>query len=279
MFPQDLKTLPPEPAEDISFIDTASSEVSIFGNTRGIERLKDCVEINRVWVTKVNQDEFEKIARLINPVSLVMYAMKAQDLSPLAQMNRIERLAMHWNTKTHDIAPLAELKKLTMLCLIDFPKLSSLDALGCCGNLEMLDLAGGVWKPLRVKTLEPLRSLRALKYLSLTNIQVGDDSLQPLTALTNLEELNLSNQFPTEEYARLSVYLEHVTCSSFKPYVSMEGKVIGNRTIMITGRRKPFLDPQADKQRIQKYQRQFKEYQAFFRAEKDGTQRGSPDLR
>jgi hypothetical protein len=51
----------------------------------------------------------------------------------------------------------------------------------------------------------------------------------------------------------------------------MEGKVIGSKTIMITGRRKPFLDPQADRQRIQRYERQFEDYQAMFRAEKDGT--------
>jgi hypothetical protein len=110
-----------------------------------------------------------------------------------------------------------------------------------------------------------------LKYLSLTNIKVEDDSLLPLTELSNLQELNLSNQFPTEEYARLSVYLEHVRCSSFQPYESMEGRVIGSKTIMITGRRKPFLDPQVDGQRIQRYEKQFENYQAMFRTERDGT--------
>src|SRR5512139_2861557 len=103
MFPQDLKTPPPQPAQDLSYLDTESSEVSISGSTRGIEMLKHCVGIDRVWVTKVSQDEFERIARFINPVSLVVYDMKVQDLSALAMMNRIERLVLNWNTKTNNI--------------------------------------------------------------------------------------------------------------------------------------------------------------------------------
>jgi len=277
MFPQDLKTPPPQPAQDLSSLDTESSEVSISGSTRGIEMLKHCVGIDRVWVTKVSQDEFERIARFINPVSLVVYDMKVQDLSALAMMNRIERLVLNWNTKTNNIDAVAELRKLRVLCLMDFPKLSRLDSLSLCENLEMLELGGGVWKPMRVMTLEPLRSLRALKYLSLTNIKVEDDSLHPLSELTNLQELNLSNQFPTEEYARLSVYLEHVHCRSFQPYESMEGKVIGSKTVMITGKRKPFLDPQSDGKRIQRYEKQFRDYQAMFRLEKEGTLDKEPD--
>ncbi len=233
--------------------------------------LKHCVRIDHVWVTKVGQDEFARIAQFINPVSLVVYDMKVRDLSPLALMSRIERLVLNWNTKANSIDALAGLGNLRALCLMDFPKLSRLDSLSRCENLEMLELGGGVWKPMRVITLEPLRCLRALKYLSLTNIKVEDDSLLPLTELSNLQELNLSNQFPTEEYARLSVYLEHVRCSSFQPYESMEGRVIGSKTIMITGRRKPFLDPQVDGQRIQRYEKQFENYQAVFRTERDGT--------
>jgi hypothetical protein len=86
MFPQDLKTPPPRPAEDLSYFDTERSEVSISGSTRGIEVLKRCVRIDRVWVTKVGQEEFARIARFINPVSLVVYDMKVRDLSPLADL-------------------------------------------------------------------------------------------------------------------------------------------------------------------------------------------------
>lgn len=271
MFPPDLKAPPPQPVEDLHGFDAKSREVSIGGPTRGIEKLKDCPALERVWVSNVKQGEFERIAEVINPASLVVYDMKVQDLTPLAIMSRIERLALTWNTKSIDISSLARLRSLTVLSLMDFPKLSRLDSLARCEKLEMLELGGGVWKPMTVITLEPLRSLRALKYLSLTNIKVEDDSLDPLTELTNLQELNLSNQFPTEEYARLSVYLEHVHCRSFQPYESMEGRVIGSKTTMITGRRKPFLDPQADRQRIQRYERQFEDYQAMFRAEREAS--------
>ncbi|MGR5899786.1 hypothetical protein ACT7C8_20150 [Bacillus cereus] len=44
------------------------------------------------------------------------------------------------------------------------------------------------------------------------NIKVQDRSLEPLMNLKRLKKLNVSNQFPMEEYAKLSVVLQNTEC-------------------------------------------------------------------
>ena len=268
MFPQDLKIRTPENIDDLAGWEASSSELSITGKTKGVEKLKDCAAVDRIWITNVNQRQFENICGYINPISLVVYNMKVPDLSPLYSLTRVERLVMTWNSKAHDVDGLDSLTNLKVLAIRDFSKLSKLDGLGRCEKLEILELSGGMWAPLKVQTLEPLRSLKALRYLGLGNIKVDDDSLQPLIELRNLEKLDLSNQFPTEEYARLSVHLPHVQCSCFQPYITLEGVGIDPKIVMVIGRRKPFLDPNKDQNRIQRYVQKFREYQSLFLKEK-----------
>jgi hypothetical protein len=119
-------------------------------------------------------------------------------------------------------------------------------------------------------TLQPLASLTKLKSLTLASINVVDKSLQPLAALVNLEILEVTNQFPTAEFARLSTQLKHTVCEKFQSYtkVSLEdinGTVISD--IMITGSRKPFLHSTRDAEKIAKYVQKFQKLVATFEKE------------
>ncbi|WP_369691018.1 hypothetical protein [Robertmurraya korlensis] len=71
----------------------------------------------------------------------------------------------------------------------------------------------------------------------------------------------ISNQFPTEEYAKLSVALPNTKSDKFEAYVHISP--IGDKDIMVVGKRKPLLNSnsKSDVKRLQKYQEQFKEYQ------------------
>ena len=99
-----------------------------------------------------------------------------------------------------------------------------------------------------------------LEYLRLTNIKVADESLEPISHLRNLKKLEVSNQFPTKEYAYLSVKLTETECSMFRPSHEVEikdanGKLVYDR--MIIGKRKPFLLSTKDQNRIEKYEKEF----------------------
>ncbi|MFC0274214.1 hypothetical protein ACFFIX_22965 [Metabacillus herbersteinensis] len=99
--------------------------------------------------------------------------------------------------------------------------------------------------------------------LSLLNIRVKDESLEALTHLKCLLELTISNQFSTEEYARLSVSLPDTKSDYFQPYVVLDDTIDG-KDIMVIGKRKPFLNSQTDKKKLKKYSTQFSLYRKKF---------------
>ena len=103
------------------------------------------------------------------------------------------------------------------------------------------------------------RRITEFKKLTLMNLKVKDDSLEPLIQLKNLRELSLSNQFKVEEYAKLSVALPYTKCEFFRPYVYMNDAIEG-KNIMVIGRRRPILNSKTDMVKMQKYEEQFKSY-------------------
>jgi Leucine-rich repeat (LRR) protein len=153
--------------------------------------------------------------------------MRVEDLSSLELLSNTERIYLCWNTKASKLWDLSKNANLKSLSIEDFKRLNDLEPLQYCRTLEELRLSGGIWNTLKLDTLEPLKKLTNLRYLSLTNIRVKDESLEPLTHLSKLEELIISNQFPAEEYARLSVALPHTKCDYFRPYVKLNNPIEG----------------------------------------------------
>lgn len=149
--------------------------------------------------------------------------------------------------------------------LSDCPKVHDLGPIAALENLEILDLSGGMWSTFKPDTLAPLADLRKLRGLSLKAIRVVGESLAPVAGLTQLQELELSNQFPTEEYARLSVALPRVPCTHFAPYLDF-GAGAGATQVMVTGKGKPVLALPKDAARLERYVQQFRAAQDRFRA-------------
>ena len=73
-----------------------------------------------------------------------------------------------------------------------------------------------MWTAARVPNLVPLRKLQNLRSLQLAGVRVADGSLLPLTSLTNLRFLTLSNWFRTEEFAELAVAFPEIEGGSFE---------------------------------------------------------------
>jgi len=121
-------------------------------------------------------------------------------------------------------------------------------------------LGGGHDKPLKIRTLQPLSALTNLKYLGLTNLKVGDDTLKHLSTLKQLEELEISNQFETKEYAWLSTRLRNTKCKMFEGTNPCKINGVDNKIVldtMVTGRKKPFLLSTKDQLKIKKYIQEF----------------------
>jgi Leucine-rich repeat (LRR) protein len=245
-------------------IEDVPSEIAIQGKTKNLERLKELSGIEKLWLYTVNQTEFDLIVRYVRPKIFYIYEMRVEDLSSLELLSNTEKIYLCWNTKSSKLWDLSKNANLRSLSIEDFKRLNDLEPLQYCRNLEELRLSGGIWNTLKIDTLEPLKKLTNLRYLNLTNIRVKDESLEPLTHLRKLEELIISNQFPTEEYARLSVALPNTKCDYFRPYVKLNNPIDG-KDIMVIGKRKTFLNSLTDANKLQKYEEQFKSFQKKYK--------------
>jgi hypothetical protein len=253
----------PQFIDDLADVDTSSTELLIRGKTKNIERLKSFSNLIKLWIYTVNQKEVNAILNLVNPKMLHIYEMRVEDLSVISSLTNIEVLGLEWNTKTKSLWDLSKNTCLKSLSIKDFSKLIDINPLQNNKSLEILDLSGGQSNSLKLNSLEPLRFLSNLKYLGLSNINVLDESLEPISNIKGLQELEVSNQFSTEEFARLSVNLPNTKCSHFQPYIYLMSP-IDDKDVMIVGKRKPFLNSIVDVKKLQKYEEQFKEVQRDF---------------
>lgn len=236
-------------------------EISIDHHTKNIDLLTSVSGIETVWIYWVKQNEFDLIIKSINPKHVYVYGVQIPDLSSLEHVSNAETVCLQWNTKASSLWDLSKNVRLKRLGIEDFKRLENIEEVPHCQQLEELTLAGGVVSnTLKLETLEPLSHLDNLKTLGLNNIRVKDESLSPLRHLQNLRELHISNQFPTEEYAKLSVCLPNTLCSLFQPYTKLHQHIDG-KDIMVTGKRKPFLNSVADAHRLDKYAKQFRAFQ------------------
>lgn len=251
----------PKIINDLKTLEDTPDELAINGKTKNLEKLASFPKINKLWIFTVNQKQFETILNYIKPKILYIYEMRVENLSSLEKLTDIEEIHMCWNTKATTLWDLTHNIKLISLSIEDFSKLDNVAPLKHSENLKKLNLSGGIWKSLNIDTLEPLKYLSNLKDLTLMNIRVKDESLKPLSCLHQLQELNISNQFPTEEYARLSIILKNTKCDFFQPYIKFPDDSIDDKNIMVVGKRKPFLNSDTDFKKIKKYEEQFKIFQ------------------
>jgi hypothetical protein len=87
--------------------------------------------------------------------------------------------------------PIAELTDLLWLGIEHFPKIREIDPLKRLTNLIGLTIEGSMSVTQRIKSIEPLRGMVKLRYLSLANVRVEDQSLAGLSGMKDLEVLIL----------------------------------------------------------------------------------------
>jgi hypothetical protein len=261
----------PEFTKDLTNLEANISELSITGETKNIDRLKSFSNLQILWVNGLTQVQFNTIIGQVNPKLMYLYNVKAKDISLLAKLTNLETFRIEWNTKSDSLWDLTGNTSLKQLDIVDFKKLTDFSPLQKCPWLESLGLEGGVWNAIQPDTLKPLIYLKKLRLLDLINIKVKDESLEPIGHLKQLEKLRISNQFPTEEYARLSVALPNTECSHFRAYIKLQ-TAIDDKDVLVVGKRKPYLNSQTDSKKLKKYEEQFKDFQKKYMSALNGSE-------
>jgi hypothetical protein len=260
------KPLSPDIAEDLADLQAAPARLTVAAETRNLDRLADWRDFEALWFYGMKDARLAEILPRVEPRYLSLVDFKSPDLAFLPPFARLEALELGHNTKLADLSDLSRFTGLRLLSLLSCPKVRDIAPIGDLVNLEVVDLGGGMWDKFRTPTLAPLRRLENLRFVALKAIRVEDESLEPLARLRCLEGLELSNQFPTAEYARLSVALPQADCEMFQPFTEAN---IGRkaRTVMVTGKRKPFLTLPDDEAKLERYVARFRVMQDKFRAE------------
>lgn len=252
--------------EDLAKVKPSTTELNIHGYVKNIELLPALTNLHKVYICTVTQQQFNAILSLVNPPELKLYEVRVADLSRLSSLTRLEKLELDWNTKATGLWDMRPNTRLRSLSVNDFSKLDNVDEIRNAPQLEKLNLSGGMWNKLKLQSLEPLRALDSLRLLCLGNLSIEKGGLDPLATLRQLEELDISNQFPNSEYAKLSVALPNTKCRYFQPYVEAKG-IFPDKDTMVTGTRKPFLHSERDAERLAKYATEFKKLQDQFRSQ------------
>jgi hypothetical protein len=256
----------PDFTTDLQLVDRNTTSIAISDKTKGLSLLHE-FNFKKVWLICLNQKVFEKVIPNISPEYLNLYGCRVKDLSLLETLTNVETIVKVWNTKALQLWDFSKNKNLKKLYLGDISKVTTLEALAKATTVEDLQISGGMNGAWKVSSLAPLASLTNLKSLSLSAINVADKSLQPLSTLVTLEELAISNQFSTAEFAKLSTQLKNTSCDKFSPFTKAHIEDENGTTVsdvMITGSRKPFLHSTKDAEKIEQYVQKFNKLVASF---------------
>ncbi|WP_426297752.1 hypothetical protein [Arthrobacter sp. R-11] len=197
---------------------------------------------------------------------------RIEDLTPLEDLSGLRMVSFYWNQRSMRLWNLSRTPHLTALRVEDFIRFHRLDDLLDGHALRELIIGDAVWSKTTLETLEPLASLTGLRSLSLLPKSIDDGRIQPLGALTNLENLRIPfNLFTTEQIAwlraRLPETVQSDALNALLPLttpLNIHGKP---RDVLLIGKRKPWLNSKQDGARIHKHVSKFEQLVASFRSD------------
>jgi hypothetical protein len=229
--------------------------------------LPSLTDVQWLWLgaPRVSQELFGAACRLPALKGLDIGQSAICSLEPLRLLaGQLEVLVVGSSPSIVSIEPLAALNRLRWLRLDNVVSAHSLSPLQALTGLQGLGLTGLESSPLKLETLAPLAKLAALQWLHLGAIRVIDESLRPLAGLSGLRFLGLSNRFPVEEFARLSLHIGPEVCEWCQPFNRAHSSVFPCRTCKINWRVQPaglgskLLCPTCDTKRLAGYITKFR---------------------
>ncbi len=263
--------------EDLAKLDAPPDVLTIPGKVKHAERLAEWPPIDAVTLSTATQEQFDRIAHYLNPKDLTLDMVRAEDLSALAKMERLQTLIIDSNSRLTSLDFLTPLPQLTSLAIKATKNPLDLAPLSALRGLRELTLDGGYNYTMKAASLAPLAALKAVETLARGAIRIEDEDLSPLADMTALRDLQITNFFPTVAYARLHALRPDIKSERLAPYARAGAvrltmlpdgalKDEGQGDYMVTGKRKPFIKV-GDEAKLQKYIDQWDALVAKYRAE------------
>ncbi len=153
--------------------------------------------------SRVNQRLFDAASLMPSLEALYVKWGGIKSIATILGSPMLRILYLGSNPGIQDVQQLQNLSQLHVLQLENVPGASNLAFLRQLKELEMLGIDGSMWTTQKVESLEPLKDLHKLKYLSLTNARVRHGGLAPLLDVKSLIHLKTALWYPAEEFASL----------------------------------------------------------------------------
>jgi hypothetical protein len=217
------------------------------------------------YVAGLDARSLAMLCELVIAPRMEFFDMRMASIVPLGSCRHLRHLAIRWNTRLTSLAPLAGLPLQTLI-LDDTARLHDLAPLKELPQLRYFEFSGGLNRSNVAKSLAPLADLKRLRHVRLLNLRVRSGGLEPLAQCRSLRELEVSNQFDIEDYARLAAKLPRVKCAMFKPWVRRRYPEPGEDDLMLVGVRDAFVHSRRDRERVRRHEQRFSALKRSFEA-------------
>lgn len=227
------------------------------------ERLADSPALD---LRNINEKGWQQILSSCRAVELRLYHMTTPSLFGIDMLRTTLRLAIEWANKISDLSPVFKMTWLERLFISDFPSLRSIAGIESLQGLTELHLSGNrgsLNPPLRLDSIKPIARLTRLKKLTIQNVNLEDDDVTAIAALSSLEDLTISYNFERKQIAFLAKHLNSQLIAPITAYgeTNLPCQKCGTALSIFKGRRMPTVCACCDSQKFERLTLEFKELQ------------------
>ncbi len=176
---------------------------------RGIRKLQG---LRKLKANMVNQDFLEEICELGNLNYLSIEGVSAIDLGPLTKLKHLRTLKLSGANKLNEFDALVKIPNLEALYMENTKHLRSINFLADCDHLLHIGVEGSMWTQQKVETLAPLKGLKSLQELFLTNVGLVDKDLSYLAECPKLKLLDCARFAPKRNFQKLRELMPDLSC-------------------------------------------------------------------
>lgn len=247
----------PEAIVDLEQATQDSSKLRLVSRVKNFDILASFSKLEDLWCFDINDDRLQSICSCSGLKRLFIDGLRSDQLAQLDKLMLLEVLSLDSSPKTTDLSALKHRTGLRGLGIINFKNLHSVSEISALTELRILRIAGSMWTAMTLETLNPISAMTNLEELDLSNVRVRDKSLRGLAGLQKLKNLNIANYYPIEEVAWLSTQLKNTKCTWFEPYIDFKyatcKKCGRNTMVMLSGRGTSSLCKNCDSLRLAKH--------------------------
>lgn len=167
-------------------------------------KFSELSEIKLLWLpSRVSQKIFDAVCELPSLEGIWIKWSGIKNLNNIVKLKKLKHFKLGSSSQVESIEVLGELKQLESLELEQLNKISDFGVISKLRDLQGLGMDGSMWTAQKIDSLDPLRSLKNLKYLTMTNSSVKGKSFDPLLDLKELRRFNCSWNYPETEFEKL----------------------------------------------------------------------------